>query len=121
MKRLDEVLAELHGASREEVLTWVEARWVRPDAYEDGPLFSRVDVARLRLIDELRHELAIDPDAMPVVLSLLDELYAVRRHLGALARALSEAPDEVRTNVFSRCCVLLREVDNEAEASPDAT
>ena len=38
------------------------------------------------------------PEAMPVVLSLVDEMYTLRRRLAALARALAEAPDEVRVH-----------------------
>lgn len=123
MKRLDEVLAELRGASGDEVAAWMEARWVKPETTPEGPRFRPVDVARLRLIHELRHELAIDAEAMPVVLSLLDELYTMRRSLAALAGALSEAPIEVRATVFSRCRVLLREPDDEKdeEASPRAS
>jgi chaperone modulatory protein CbpM len=109
LKSLEEVLAELGTAERAEVLAWIEASWVRPDPDDGGMRFGPVDVARLRLVRELRHDLAIDDEAMPVVLSLVDEMYALRRRLGALARALAEAPSEVRTTVFTRCQVLLRE------------
>lgn len=114
MKRLEDVLAELRGTQREEVLAWVEARWVRPEPGEDGPRFSAVDVARLRLIQELRHDLAIDAEALPVVLSLLDDLYGLRRRLAILARALAELPDETRAAVLRRCRVL--EAGEEAPA-----
>ena len=58
---------------------------------------GRCDVARLRLIQELHHDLAIDHEAMPVVLSLVDEMYTLRRRIAALARAVAETPEEVRT------------------------
>jgi chaperone modulatory protein CbpM len=77
-----------------------------------------VDVARLRLIQELRHELLVDADTMPLVLSLVDEMYALRRRLGALARALAETPSEVRTTVFTRCQVLLRDLGDEDSDAP---
>jgi len=55
-----------------------------------------VDVARVRLIAELR-ELRMDEEAMPVVLSLLDQLYAARRRMRLLQQAVDEAaPDAVR-------------------------
>jgi chaperone modulatory protein CbpM len=113
VKSLEEVLTELGPLSRAEVTAWIEARWVRPDPAGDGPGFRPVDVARLRLIRELRHELAIDEEAMPVVLSLLDEVYGLRRQLLALARALGEAPVELRTSVLTRCCAYLRERNGE--------
>jgi chaperone modulatory protein CbpM len=107
VKRLQEVLDELRTVERTEVLAWIEQDWVRPDANHNQPTFRPMDVARLRLIRELRHDLAIDQEAIPVVLSLIDEMYTLRRRLAALARAVAETPDEVRTAVRSRCQILL--------------
>jgi chaperone modulatory protein CbpM len=116
MKSLEDVLDETGTLDRAEVTAWIEARWVLPDSRNGGIGFRAVDVARLRLIRELRHELAIDDEAMPVVLSLIDEVYGLRRQLAALARALGESPAELRTTVFTRCQALLREVlKDEAE------
>ena len=120
MKSLEHVLAELRTVERAEVLAWVEASWVRPASEEGGMRFDPVDVARVHLIRELRHDLAIDDEAMPVVLSLVDEMYALRRRLGALARALAETPAEVRTTVFARCQVLMHAADDEpGHQAPD--
>ena len=119
MKNLEEGLGELGTVERAEVLAWVEASWVRPDPDESGLRFAPVDVARLRLVRELRHDLAIDDEAMPVVLSLVDEMYALRRRLGALARALAETPAEVRTTVFTRCQVLMQAAaDDSGDQEP---
>ncbi len=112
MKSLEDVLAELR-VERSELQAWIEASWVRPDPDERGPQFGPVDVARLRLIQELRHDLAIDAEAIPVVLSLVDEMYTLRRRLGALTRALAETSPDVRTTVRARCQVLLWEAEVE--------
>ena len=109
MKSLDEVLAELRTVQRTDIIAWIEASWVQPEADAEEPRFRPGDVARVRLIHELHHELAIDAEAMPVVLSLLDEMYTLRRRLAALARALAETPVEVRSNVVTRCRLLLAE------------
>jgi chaperone modulatory protein CbpM len=103
MKRLDEVLGELPTVARTEVMAWIEAEWVRPDADAAGPRFRPVDVARLHLIRELRQDMDIGSEAIPIVLSLMDEMYTLRRRLAALARALAEAPDQVRTDVRMKC------------------
>ena len=125
MKSLDEVLVELRTVQRTEILAWIEASWVRPEADEHEPRFRPGDVARLRLIRELHHDLAIDTEAMPVVLSLVDEMYTLRRRLAALARALAETPAEVRTTVVTRCRLLLQEdqintdgASNSAQTKP---
>jgi chaperone modulatory protein CbpM len=39
------------------------------------------DVERVRLILELRDVMQVNEEALPVVLSLLDQLYALRRRL----------------------------------------
>jgi chaperone modulatory protein CbpM len=44
----------------------------------------------------MRRDLAIDADAVPVVLSLLDQLYGLRRELGALCGAVAAQPAAVR-------------------------
>jgi chaperone modulatory protein CbpM len=84
------------GLDEAEIHRWVELSWLRPAGPPGGWVFEEVDVARIRLIVELR-ELALDEEAMPVVLSLLDQLHATRRRLRLLQQAADEAaPDAVR-------------------------
>ena len=90
MKRLEEVLGELaYGEAHRD--PGVDRGGMGParDATTPGHRFRPVDVARLRLIQELRQDLEIGPEAMPVVLSLVDEMYTLRRRLAALARAVA--------------------------------
>jgi chaperone modulatory protein CbpM len=116
-----EVAAELGLAGGEaEVLRWVEAECVRPDAADGGGYrFRRVDVARLRLIRELDEDLALDRDAIPLVLGLLDQVYDLRRRARALAAAVADEPEEVRRRVLGRYRVGLRAaaaaVDDDAQ------
>ncbi len=112
MKRLEDVLTELRTVQQREILTWIEAEWVRPEQDEAGPRFAPVDLARLRLIKQLREDLEVGPEAIPVVLSLVDEMYTLRRHLAALARAVGELPAEVRASLRMRCRSLLQVVDD---------
>lgn len=75
-------LVRLAGCSHDELHRFVEEGWVVPEA-EDG--FAEADVARCHLIVELRRDLAIDDEAIPVVLSLLDQVYLLRRQLRVLS------------------------------------
>jgi chaperone modulatory protein CbpM len=75
--------AELH-VDAWELEEWIARRWVRPVEDEAGVRFEEIDVARVRLIQVLRHEMELDDGAVPVVLSLLDQLHAARRELLAL-------------------------------------
>jgi chaperone modulatory protein CbpM len=65
----------------EDLVHWIEEGHVRPDAMEGRLVFRDIDVARVRLILELRDTLAVNEEALPVVLSLLDQVYALRRRL----------------------------------------
>jgi chaperone modulatory protein CbpM len=71
-------LVRLAGCSHDELGRFVAEGWIAPDA-EDS--FGEADLARLQLIIELRRDLAIDDEAMPLVLSLLDQVYTLRRQL----------------------------------------
>lgn len=100
-----QTLSATVGVAEAEITRWVELTWLRPDGSPGGWLFREVDVARVRLIAELR-SLRMDEEAMPVVLSLMDQLYAARRRMRLLQQAVDEAaPDAVR----ARLRVLLEE------------
>jgi chaperone modulatory protein CbpM len=75
---------------------WVEEGWVRPHRRAPEFVFAEIDVARVRLIHELRVDLEIDDAAIPIVLSLIDQLYGLRRELRLLSRAVQEQPEEGR-------------------------
>ena len=83
-----------------ELERWIAERWVLPENEATGYVFSDLDVARVRLIVELRRDLAVGDEAVPVVLRLLDQLYATRRRMRALLHALEGLPEEHRATVL---------------------
>jgi chaperone modulatory protein CbpM len=100
MISLDILVVTVDGLDRGEVEHWIAQEWVRPHQGPEGWLFRDIDVARLRLIRELRYDLALDETALPMVLHLLDQLYATRRHLRRLTNAVDRhAPAEIRDAV----------------------
>lgn len=84
-----------------EVLAWVERGWVRPEGHEPDWVFQEVDVARVRLIRDFRRELAVPEETMPLVLSLLDQVYTLRGQMMAVARAVEGQPDSVRAAILA--------------------
>ncbi len=91
------------GLDPAEVERWVAQDLLRPDGPPGAWQFSDIDVARLRLIRELRHELGVEDGGLPVVLQLLDQLYDTRRQLRRLRDAFTEAaPDDIRSAVLDR-------------------
>jgi chaperone modulatory protein CbpM len=94
-----QTLSRTVGIAEAEITRWVELTWLRPDGLSGQWVFHEVDIARVRLIAELR-DLQMDEDAMPVVLSLLDQLHAARRRMKLLQQAVDEAaPDAVRARL----------------------
>jgi chaperone modulatory protein CbpM len=97
---IEGVIALLGGLEEGELLSWVERGWVQPDASGTLWEFREIDVARARLIRELRHDMEVSDEAMPVVLSLLDQVYDLRRALRRLTDALDRQPPELRMAVL---------------------
>lgn len=78
---------------------WIRLGWVCPERHEGAALFHEVDVARVRMLNDLEHALDFDDDTVPLVLSLLDQIHGLRRELRNLARAVDEQPDHVRERI----------------------
>jgi chaperone modulatory protein CbpM len=101
MMTLSEVVTLVGRVDRVELTHWVEAGWVTPERPEpEEPRFSDVDVARVCLICDLRHDLAVEEETMPLVLSLLDQIYVLRRQMNALTAAIRQQPDDVRQAIL---------------------
>jgi chaperone modulatory protein CbpM len=101
MRTLSEVVVLVGRIDRVELTHWVELGWVVPERRERGePAFSDLDVARVCLICDLRHDLAVEEDTMPLVLSLLDQIYTLRRQINALAGAVRQQPEDVRAAIL---------------------
>lgn len=101
MMTWEAVVVTVAGLDRGEVEGWIAQDLVRP-AQQDGDwLFRDIDVARLELIQELRHDLRLEEDALPVVLRLMDQLYDARRRLRRLRDAVERgAAPEARDAVL---------------------
>lgn len=85
-----------------ELTAWVERGWVQPEAGgEGGWVFQEVDVARVRLIHDLRRDLDVPEEAVPLVLSLLDQVYDLRSTLRGVIRAVGIQPREVQEAVLT--------------------
>jgi len=97
-----DAVCRICGLEVRELEHWIAESWVLPGGSAGAYVFEEVDVARVRLIVELRHDLVIDDEAMPVVLHLLDQLYALRRRMKAMSAALDELPPDLRTAIAAR-------------------
>jgi chaperone modulatory protein CbpM len=88
--------AELQGEVLE---AWIAAGWLIPEATEGPRRFSEADLARARLIRDLREDLGVNDEGVAVVLDLIDQVHGLRRSLRELSAALSVLPAPMRERI----------------------
>jgi chaperone modulatory protein CbpM len=100
--RIEAVLTEIAGLEPAEVMDWIARGWVRPGGAAPDWSFAEIDIARVRLVRDLRHDVGVEEENLDLVLSLLDQVYALRRGMRAMLEALQEQPEAVRRAVLVR-------------------
>lgn len=97
---LAEVIARTRDAGLEvtetEVVTFVQQSWVLAAQEQEGWSFDEADAARVKLIVELKRDLEVNDEAIPVVLNLLDQLYGLRQVLEDVRGAVESLPPSLR-------------------------
>jgi chaperone modulatory protein CbpM len=63
---------------------WLEQRWLIPQESSTGMTFSDIDVARARLIQDLKTDFGVNDEGVDVILHLVDQLHGLRRALAQL-------------------------------------
>jgi chaperone modulatory protein CbpM len=107
---IDILIAQNSGLDRQDLERWILNEWVRPERQSGGFVFQEIDVARVKLIRELRQDLDLDEEALPVILSLMDQLYEMRRRFQALGDAIAEtAPDDLQRELAARMAMRARD------------
>ena len=95
--QLDSVVTLFPDLERVEILSWIEQRWVQPEATPGGDwIFHEIDIARIRLVYDLRRDLGTAEDTVPLILSLLDQIYELRSVLKTVSSAAKTLPSEAR-------------------------
>src|SRR3984885_15520909 len=101
MMRITSVVALFPVLPQAELQGWVQRGWVRPEGTEPDWVFQEIDIARVRLIHDFRHAMDVREETIPLVLSLLDQVYALRGQMRAIARAVEGQPEPVRTAILA--------------------
>jgi chaperone modulatory protein CbpM len=57
---------------------WVEAEWLVPVISRKKFFFSETDLARARLIQDLKVDFGVNDEGITIILHLLDQLYGLR-------------------------------------------
>jgi chaperone modulatory protein CbpM len=96
------VVALFPDLEPDELTAWIEHRWIEPEhAPPDTLVFHEIDIARVRMIYDLRRTFDVGEEIVPVILSLLDQIYELRSNLKALTRAVDALPPEMRSSVMA--------------------
>jgi chaperone modulatory protein CbpM len=102
MSRTLHIVAAEIGVTAEDLTIWIERRWVRPTVQGAEFAFDAADRARIRMILDFHRDLAIDDEAMPVVLDLIDRLHGARDQLRSVLQAVAELPEPARGKFLQR-------------------
>jgi len=117
MIALETVAGRFPEVAVDELSLWVERRWVRAERDSGGAWrLTEMDIARVRLLVELRVTLDVPEDLIPTVLSLIDQLYDARRTVRALLAGLDVQPAEIRDAVLASAAQNQPETNDAASA-----
>lgn len=96
----DELLALVPELSEEVLDALTDAGIVQPVLAGDAqPRFRDIDAARLRLAVDLDDVFHLDPEALALVLSLIDQLHGLKGEMQAMLGALAAEPPETRARM----------------------
>jgi chaperone modulatory protein CbpM len=101
MKSVEEIVAQINALQRSDLDVWISEELISPQDDDGALVFSEMECARIRLICTLHYELEIEAETLPVVLSLVDQLYQTRRHLLRLTAAVAAQDEPVRTAILA--------------------
>ncbi|MDT3381901.1 chaperone modulator CbpM [Labrys neptuniae] len=69
---------------------WLEQRWLIPRQTQAGVQFTEIDIARARLIQDLKNDIGANDEGIDVILHLMDQLHGLRQALAQLRGDLQE-------------------------------
>jgi chaperone modulatory protein CbpM len=112
MMHIDDLVGAIAALQRSDLEVWIQEELVVPRQDAGTQFFSEIDCARVRLICTLHYELEIDLGTLPVVLSLVDQLYDARQRLMSLAAAVT-----VQEKTVQEAIIAALKTDNRAGVS----
>jgi chaperone modulatory protein CbpM len=101
MMSIDDLVAAISALQRSDLDAWIRDELVAPHRQAETLLFSTMECARVRLICTLHYDLEIDAGTLPVVLSLIDQLYDTRQRLLSLSAAVTAQDKDVRAAIIA--------------------
>jgi chaperone modulatory protein CbpM len=101
MIAIEDLVAAISSLQRRDLEGWISEELVAPQQDGGALLFSEMECARVRLICTLHYDLEVDAGTLPVVLSLLDQLYDTRQRLMSLTAAVAAQDKTVQAAIIA--------------------
>ena len=75
-------VCEQTGLTKDKVYHLIEQEWILPSSqYAEEQNLDEEDLSRIHLILDLKSQLGVNDDAIPVILHLIDQLHYLRSEL----------------------------------------
>jgi chaperone modulatory protein CbpM len=81
MKLSKQEFLSLSDMGDETLMAWIGEEWLIPGGSVAEMSFSEIDIARARLIRDLKIDLGVNDEGVGVILNLVDQLHGMRRTL----------------------------------------
>src|SRR4051794_1735859 len=71
-------VSEMTGVDQSALILFIQREWICPAAVDE---LDEEDIARTRLVHDLRVKFGANDDSIPLILHLLDQLYYLRNQM----------------------------------------
>ncbi len=96
----EEVITRIECLKAEDLEYWIRERWVLPIREQDVFHFSEADFARIQFLCDMHYDLEVETETLPIILSLMDQVYDLRRQIKHFTQAIHDQPADVRQNIL---------------------
>ncbi len=97
-----EILIRVKGVTSVQLTFWVHEQWVRPARSGKDFAFNDADIARVHLLHTLNNELEVGEEAIPIILSLIDQVHEMRARMLTISSAIDTQPEDVRLHILEQ-------------------
>ena len=77
---------------QETLEVWIEEEWLVPGGTAGEPAFSDVDLARVKLIRDLKEDMGVNDEGVGIILNLLDQMHSLRKAVFGVMPSIRERP-----------------------------
>lgn len=75
---------------QETLQVWIEEEWLIPGGTAPEPVFTEADVARAKLIRDLKHDMGVNDEGVGIILNLLDQMHSLRKAVSGMLPSTGE-------------------------------